>query len=54
MSFKKNKYTIIRKVIDKDLALFLYNYFIMKRQVYDSFLSERYFSHFDTACCKYE
>jgi len=54
MSFKKNKYTIIRKVIDKDLALFLYNYFIMKRQVYDTCLSERYFSPFETAFGNYE
>ena len=54
MSFKKNKYTIIRKAIDKDLALFLYNYFIMKRQVYDTCLSQRYFSPFETAFCHYE
>ncbi len=54
MSFKKNKYTIIRKVIDKDLTLFLYNYFIMKRQVYDTCLSERYFSPFETAFGNYE
>ena len=54
MSFKKNKYTIIRKAIDKDLALFLYNYFIMKRQVYDTCLAERYFSPFETAFGYYE
>jgi len=54
MSFKKNKYTIIRKAIDKDLALFLYNYFIMKRQVYDTCLTERYFSPFETAFGVYE
>jgi len=54
MSFKKNKYTIIRKAIDKDLALFLYNYFLMKRQVYDTCLSERYFSPFETSFGNYE
>ena len=54
MSFKKNKYTIIRKAIDKDLALFLYNYFIMKRQVYDTCLTERYFSPFETSFGNYE
>jgi len=54
MSFKKDKYTIIRKAIDKDLALFLYNYFLMKRQVYDTCLSERYFSPFETSFGHYE
>ena len=31
MDFKKNKYAIIRKAIDKDLATFLYNYFLKKK-----------------------
>ena len=38
MSFKKNKYEIIKQAISKDLALYLYNYFIIKKQVYDTFL----------------
>ena len=54
MSFKKNKYTVIKKAIDKDLALFLYNYFIMKKQVYDTCLTERYFSLYETAFGNYE
>jgi hypothetical protein len=54
MSFKKNKYTVIRKAIDKDLALFLYNYFLMKRQVYDTCLLERYLSPFENAFGHYE
>ena len=33
MSFKKNKYTVIKKAIDKDLALFLYNYLIMSQKM---------------------
>ena len=33
MNFKKDKYTVIKKAISKDLALFLYNYFLVKRQV---------------------
>jgi len=33
MNFKKDKYTVIRKAISKDLSLFVYNYFLMKRQV---------------------
>ena len=36
MAFKKNKYTIIRKAISKDLASFVANYFLMQKQVYDT------------------
>ena len=40
--FKKNKYAIIRKAINKDLATFLYNYLLMKKQVYDTCIQEKY------------
>jgi len=33
MSFKKNKYVVARKAISEELANFLFNYFLMKRQV---------------------
>jgi hypothetical protein len=33
MSFKNKKYVIIKKAIPKNLAIFVYNYFLMKRQV---------------------
>ena len=36
MSFKKNKYTIIKNAISKDLATFIANYFCMQKQVYDN------------------
>ena len=36
MSFKKNKYTIIKQAISKDLATFIANYFRMQKQVYDT------------------
>ena len=52
--FKKNKYAVIKKAIDKDLASFLYNYFLMKRQVYDTLLQERYLSPFETLFGVYE
>jgi len=29
MSFKKNKYTVIKQAISKDLAAFVANYFLM-------------------------
>jgi hypothetical protein len=47
MSFKKNKYVVIKQAIDKDLSLFLYNYLIMKRQVFDTCLKTRYISPFE-------
>jgi len=54
MSFKKNKYVIIKQAIDKDLALFLYNYFHMKRQVLDTCLNARYISPYETLLGQYE
>jgi hypothetical protein len=33
MSFKKNKFIIIKNVISKELANFIYNYFLLKRNV---------------------
>tara|TARA_R100001369_G_C3295079_1_gene164631 strand:- start:53 stop:673 length:621 start_codon:yes stop_codon:yes gene_type:complete len=52
--FKKDKYVIIKQVISKDLALFLYNYFIMKRQVYDTCIKNRFISPYETLLGYYE
>jgi len=52
--FKKDKYTVIRNAIDKDLALFLYNYFMMKRQVYDTCVKSRFISPYETLLGYYE
>jgi len=46
MSFKKNKYTIIKKAISEDLAKFCYDYFIMKRQVARTMFDTKYISPF--------
>jgi len=54
MSFKKNKYTIIRKAIDKDLAAFVANYFSMKKQVLDTCRKARYISPYETLLGYYE
>ena len=48
MSFKKNKYTVIRQAISKDLASFIANYFNMQKQVYDTCRAARYISPFET------
>jgi hypothetical protein len=46
MSFKKNKFIVIKKAISKDLALFVYNYFLMKRQVAKTLFNTRFISPF--------
>jgi hypothetical protein len=33
MSFQKNKYCVIKEAVPKQIATFVYNYFMMKRQV---------------------
>ena len=54
MSFKKNKYAVIKKAIPTDLATFIYNYFLMKKQVYDSMRKYNYISPYETMMGKYE
>ena len=54
MSFKKNKYTIIRKAISKDLATFIANTFCMQKQVYDTCRQARFISPFETILGYYE
>jgi hypothetical protein len=52
--FKKKKYTVIRQAISKDLAIFVANYFRMKKQVHDTCRQARYFSPFETILGYYE
>ena len=44
MSFKKNKYEIIKEVISEELANFVYKYFMLKRQVARTLFDTRYIS----------
>ena len=44
MKFKKNKYLILRKAISKDLANFLFNYSILKKNVHKKLVDDRYLS----------
>ena len=46
MSFKKNKYTILRNAISKELASFVYKYFLNKRKVARILFDSKYISHF--------
>ena len=46
MSFKEKKYTIVKSVISKELADFVYNYFCMKRKVARFLFDNSYLSPF--------
>ena len=52
--FKKNKYVVIKQAISKDMATFVYDYFLMKKQVYDTCLKERYISPYEVLLGEYE
>ena len=54
MSFKKDKYIVIKQVISKDLAAFVANYFLMQKQVYDTCRNSRYISPFENIMGYYE
>jgi hypothetical protein len=47
-NFKINKYCVIEKAIDPKIANFVYNYFLMKRQVAKTMFDARYISPFAT------
>ena len=42
MSFKKNKFIVIKKAISKELSDFVCNYFLLKREVYKTLLNYKY------------
>jgi hypothetical protein len=48
MSFKKNKYCIVKNVISKDIANFVFNYFLIKRQVAETLFKSKYISPYST------
>tara|TARA_Y100001937_G_scaffold1520_1_gene2007 strand:+ start:176 stop:871 length:696 start_codon:yes stop_codon:yes gene_type:complete len=45
--FKKNHFLVIREAIDPKIANFVYNYFLMKRQVTKTFFDFKYINPFD-------
>jgi hypothetical protein len=47
MSFEKNKYLVIKNAISEELANFCYNYFIIKRKVYDTLYQAKYLNNFN-------
>ena len=48
MNFKKNKYQIIKNAISKEMAKFIYDYFLLKRQVARTMFDSNYISQFTT------
>jgi hypothetical protein len=47
-NFKKDKFIVIEKAIDPKIANFVYNYFLMKRQVARTLYDTKYISPFTT------
>lgn len=48
MSFQKNNFLVIKEAIEPKVAEFVYNYFLMKRQVARTFFDTRFISPFTT------
>tara|TARA_R110000824_G_scaffold268328_1_gene456944 strand:- start:86 stop:721 length:636 start_codon:yes stop_codon:yes gene_type:complete len=48
MSFKQNKYTVLKKAISPELAAFVYKYFLNKRKVSRFLFDQKYLSPFNT------
>ena len=48
MSLKNKKYIVLKEAIPKELALFIYNYFLIKRQVAKTLFECRYISPKET------
>ena len=49
MSFKENKYEVVKNAISKEIASFCYAYFLNKRKVVEYLFSSKYISRFDTS-----
>ena len=52
--FNKNKYVVIKQAISKELAAFVANYFLMKKQVYDTCRQRRFISPYEVLLGEYE
>tara|TARA_R110000787_G_scaffold273182_1_gene380802 strand:- start:851 stop:1507 length:657 start_codon:yes stop_codon:yes gene_type:complete len=48
MSFKKKKYLVIKNAISKELAEFCFHYFLIKRKVADTLITNKHISEFNT------
>ena len=46
-NFKKDGFTVIKKAIDPKIANFVYNYFLMKKQVAETLLNNKYISPYE-------
>ena len=46
MSFKKNKYTVLKNAISQEIAEFVYKYFLNKREVARFLFDQKYLSPF--------
>ena len=54
MSFKKNKYIVIKNAVSKEITTLLYNYFLVRKKTYDTMIEHRYISPFEKGFGYYE
>jgi hypothetical protein len=52
MDFSKTDYKIIKKAISKEMSRFMFNYFILKRQVANTFYNSNYMEFIPTLFLK--
>ena len=52
--FKKNHFLVLKNVINKETSELLYNYMLVKKQVYDTCIEKKYISPFETMLGIYE
>ncbi len=52
--FKKNNFLVLKNVINKETSELLYNYMLVKKQVYDTCMKTKYISPFETILGRYE
>jgi hypothetical protein len=48
MSFKNKKYFVVKNAVSKDLVTFIYNYFLIRRQVARTLFESKYISPIET------
>ncbi len=53
-NFQKMGYLVIKNAINKELASFVYDYFLLKRQVYNTFVKDNFISPFDKTWGMYD
>jgi len=54
MSFKESNYLVIENILPKEIIDFCYEYILLKKKVYDTFLEKKFISPYDQSFGYYE